>query len=227
MNAGEACDVNEDPRVHVQVQNDENEDGNEEREVEDYVLANKPVLVKETTLPTDGNEQKQADDMNNCPNLIKVENEQRQATNFPNDDQTHVEERDTCVSMDFISHGDVMESIPTVVEDESDKSSQIGRRMRIKKMSLVLESSFTNPKKRRKLHNVNAFDPFRELDPAKADDLQNWLVNVPDRGDCGIYAINFIELLLAGLDVKLMSDAMIESWRKKLAIEVFAMHFDP
>ncbi|CAA2993227.1 Hypothetical predicted protein [Olea europaea subsp. europaea] len=82
--------------------------------------------------------------------------------------------------MDSIAHGDVMKSIPIVVEDESDKSSQIGRGMRIKKMSLVLKSLFTNPEKRRKLHNVNAFDPFRELDPAKADDLQNWLVNAPD-----------------------------------------------
>ncbi|CAA2979717.1 Hypothetical predicted protein [Olea europaea subsp. europaea] len=85
--------------------------------------------------------------------------------------------------MDSIAHGDVMESIPIVVEDESDKSSQIGRGMRIKKMSLVLKSPFTNPEKRRKLHNVNAFDPFRELDPAKADDLQNWLVNAPDRSN--------------------------------------------
>ncbi|CAA3012249.1 Hypothetical predicted protein [Olea europaea subsp. europaea] len=72
MNTGEVCDVNEDPLVH---QNDKNEDGNEEREVEDYVLANEPVLVKEATSPADGNEQKQADDMNNCPNPIEVENE--------------------------------------------------------------------------------------------------------------------------------------------------------
>ncbi|CAA2974655.1 Hypothetical predicted protein [Olea europaea subsp. europaea] len=181
MNTGEACDVNEDPLVHVEVQNDENQDDNEEREVEDYVLANEPVIVKEATLPAYGNEQKQADDMNNCPNLIEVENEQRQATDLPNDDETRVEERDTCVPMDSIAHGDVMESIPIVVEDESDKSSQIGHEMRIKKRSLVLESPFTNPEKKRKLHNVNAFDPFQELDPAKADDLQNWLVNAPDR----------------------------------------------
>ncbi|CAA3020027.1 sentrin-specific protease 1-like [Olea europaea subsp. europaea] len=129
--------------------------------------------------------------------------------------------------MDSISHGDVMEFILTVVEDESNKSSQNGRGMRIKKMSLILESPFTNPEKRRKLHNVNAFDPFRELDPIKADDLKNWLVNAPNSGDCGIYAIKFIELLSAGLDVKLISDAMIESWRKKLAAEVCAMHFNP
>ncbi|CAA3025726.1 Hypothetical predicted protein [Olea europaea subsp. europaea] len=77
MNTGEVCDVNEDTLVHVEVQNDENEDGNEEREVEDYVLANEPVLVKEAMLPADGNEQKQADNMNNCPNPIEVENEQR------------------------------------------------------------------------------------------------------------------------------------------------------
>ncbi|CAA2959369.1 GDP-mannose 3,5-epimerase [Olea europaea subsp. europaea] len=175
MNTGEACDVNEDPLVHVEVQNDENQDDNEEREVEDYVLANEPVIVKEATLPVDGNEQKQADNMNNCPNPIEVENEQRQATDLPNDDETRVEERDTCVPIDSIAHGDVMEFIPIVVEDESNKSSQIGRGMRIKKRSLVLESPFTNSEKRRKLHNVNAFDPFRELDPAKADDLQNWL----------------------------------------------------
>ncbi|CAA2974654.1 sentrin-specific protease 1-like [Olea europaea subsp. europaea] len=129
--------------------------------------------------------------------------------------------------MDSIAHGDVIESIPIVVEDESDKSSQIGRGMRIKKRSLVLESPFTNPEKRRKLRNANAFDPFREIDPAKADDLQNWLVNAPDRGDCGMYVIKFIELLSAGLDVKLISDTMIDSWRKKLAAEIFAMHFDP
>ncbi|CAA2988257.1 Hypothetical predicted protein [Olea europaea subsp. europaea] len=47
-------------------------------------------------------------------------------------------------------------------------------------MSLILESPSTNPKKRKKLHNVNAFDPFRKLDPAKVDDLENWLVNAPD-----------------------------------------------
>ncbi|CAA2965868.1 sentrin-specific protease 1-like [Olea europaea subsp. europaea] len=227
MNTREACDANEDPFVHVEVQNDENQDGNEKREVEDYVLANEPVIVKEATLPADGNEQKQVDDMNNCPNPIEVENKQRQATYLPNDDETRVEERNTCVPMDSIEHGDVMGSIPIVVEDESDKSSQIGRGMRIKKRSLVLESPFINPEKRRKLHNVNAFNPFKELDPAKANDLQNWLVNVPDRGDCGIYIIKFIELLSAGLDVKLMSDTMIDSWRKKLAAEVFPMHFDP
>ncbi|CAA2991547.1 Hypothetical predicted protein [Olea europaea subsp. europaea] len=158
MNTGEACDVNEDPLVHVDVQNDENEDVNEERQVEDYVLANGPVLVKETMLAADGNEQKQVTDMNNCPNPIEVENEQRQATNLPNDDQTRVEERDTCVSMDSISHGDAMESILTVVEDESDKSSQNERGMRIEKRSLILESPFTNLEKRRKHHNVNAFD---------------------------------------------------------------------
>ncbi|XP_022857595.1 uncharacterized protein LOC111378593 [Olea europaea var. sylvestris] len=186
MNTGEPCDVNEDPLVHVEVQNDENQDDNEEREVEDYVLANEPVIVKEATLPTYGNEQKQADDMNKCPNPIEVENEQRQATDLPNDDETRVEERDTCVPMDSIAHGDVMESIPIVVEDESDKSSQIGHGMRIKKRSLVLKSPFTNPEKRRKLRNVNAFDPFRELDPAKADDLQNWLVNAPDSGHVDI-----------------------------------------
>ncbi|CAA2968256.1 Hypothetical predicted protein, partial [Olea europaea subsp. europaea] len=154
--------------------------GNEERQVEDYVLANKPDLVKETTLPVDGNEQKQAIDMNNCPYPIEVKNEQRQATDLLNDDQTHVEERDTYASMDSISHGDAMESIPTVVEDESKKSSQNGCGMRIKKMSLILESPFTNQEKRNKLRNVNAFDPFRELDPAKADDLENWLVNAPN-----------------------------------------------
>ncbi|CAA2963475.1 Hypothetical predicted protein [Olea europaea subsp. europaea] len=51
MNTGNACDVNDDLLVHVEVQNDENEDGNEERRVEDYVLANELVLVKETMLP--------------------------------------------------------------------------------------------------------------------------------------------------------------------------------
>ncbi|CAA2996698.1 Hypothetical predicted protein [Olea europaea subsp. europaea] len=177
---GEACDVNEDPLVHVKVQNDENQDGNEEREVEDYVLANEPVIVKEAALPADGNEQKQANDINNYPNPIEVENEQRQATDLPNDDETRVEERDTCVPMNSISHGDVMEYIPIMVEDESDKSSQIGRRMRIKKRSPVLESPFTNLEKRMNRHNVNTFDPFRELDPAKADDLQNWLIHLTD-----------------------------------------------
>ncbi|CAA3025727.1 Hypothetical predicted protein [Olea europaea subsp. europaea] len=81
--------------------------------------------------------------------------------------------------MDSISHGDVMESIPIMVEDESDKSSQNRRGMKIKKMLLVLKSPFTNLEKK-KLHNVNAFNPFRELDPAKAHDLKNWLVNAPD-----------------------------------------------
>ncbi|CAA2999645.1 Hypothetical predicted protein [Olea europaea subsp. europaea] len=181
MNTGEACDVNEGPVIHVEVQNDENEDGNEERQVKDYVLVNESVLVKETTLPADGNEQKQAANMNNCPNPSEVKNEQRQATDLSNDDQNLVEERYICVLMDSILYGDAMESIPIVVEDESDKSSQNGQGIRIKKMSLILKSPFTNPKKRKKLHNVNAFDPFRELDPAKADDLENWLVNAPDR----------------------------------------------
>ncbi|CAA2978239.1 Hypothetical predicted protein [Olea europaea subsp. europaea] len=126
MNIGEACDVNEDPLVHIEVQNDKNEDVNEQRQVEDNVLANEPVVVEET--PTDGNEQKQAADMNNCPYPVGEENEQRQATDLPNDDQTRVEEIE----------------------------------------------------KRRKLDNVDAFDPFRELDSAKADDLENWLVNAPD-----------------------------------------------
>ncbi|CAA2992289.1 Hypothetical predicted protein [Olea europaea subsp. europaea] len=58
--------------------------------------------------------------------------------------------------MNSVSHGDAMESIPTVMEDESDDSSQNGRGMRIKKMTLILQSSFKNPEKRRKLHNVDA-----------------------------------------------------------------------
>ncbi|CAA3012972.1 sentrin-specific protease 1-like [Olea europaea subsp. europaea] len=127
--------------------------------------------------------------------------------------------------MDSQSHG-VVESVPTMVEVESADSSQNGSGMRNKKRSLILQSLFTNPEKRKKLGNVKAFDPFRELDPAKADDLENWLVNVPERGDCGIYVIKFIELLSAGLDVKLISDDMIDCWRKKLVAKIFAMHFD-
>ncbi|CAA2957474.1 Hypothetical predicted protein [Olea europaea subsp. europaea] len=165
--------------------------------------------------------------MNNCPNSVEVENEKKQATDLSNDDQTRVEEIDTYVPMDSVSHGDVMESIPTVVEYESDDSSHNGRKMKIKKRSLILRFQFTNSEKRKKLDNVNVFDPFRELNLAKADDLDNWLVNAHDRGDCGIYGIKFIELLSVGLDVKLMSDAMIGCWRKKLATEVFTMHFDP
>ncbi|CAA2980513.1 Hypothetical predicted protein [Olea europaea subsp. europaea] len=97
MNIREACAVNEDPFVNVEVQNDENKD--------------------------DGNEQKQAVDMNNYLNQVEVENEQRQATDLPNDDQTLVEDRDTCVPMDSVSHVDVMESILIVVEDESNDSN--------------------------------------------------------------------------------------------------------
>ncbi|CAA3025755.1 Hypothetical predicted protein [Olea europaea subsp. europaea] len=82
--------------------------------------------------------------------------------------------------MDSKSHGDVMESILIVVEDESDDSSQNGHGMRIKKRSFILQSPFTNPEKKRKLDNVNAFDPFQKLDLVKTNELDNWLVNAPD-----------------------------------------------
>ncbi|CAA3012970.1 Hypothetical predicted protein [Olea europaea subsp. europaea] len=114
MNTEGTHDVNEDS-IPIEVKNDENEDGNEQRQ-----------------------------ETNNL--LIYI-----------------------CKPMDSQSHG-VVESVPIVVEVESADSSQNGRGMRNKKRSFILQSPFTNPKKRRKLGNVKAFDPFQELDPAKADD---------------------------------------------------------
>ncbi|CAA3020002.1 sentrin-specific protease 1-like [Olea europaea subsp. europaea] len=225
MNTEGTHDVNEDS-IPIEVKNDENEDGNEQRQETNNLLVNESIPVEEKNLLVDDNEPKKAVDMNEDLILEEVENEKRQTTNMLNDGQTHVEEIDICKPMDSQLHG-VVESVPTVVEVESVDSSQNGRRMRNKKRSLILQSPFTNPEKRRKLGNVKAFDPFRELDPVKADDLENWLVNVPDRGDCGIYVIKFIELLSAGLDVKLISDDMIDCWRKKLAAEIFVIHFDP
>ncbi|CAA3001906.1 sentrin-specific protease 1-like [Olea europaea subsp. europaea] len=179
MNTEGTHDVNEDS-IPIEVKNDENEDGNEQRQETNNLLVNESIPVEEKNLLVDDNEPKKAADVNEDLILEEVENEKRQTTNMLNDGQTHVEEIDICKPMDSQSHG-VVESVPTVVEVESADSSQNGRRMRNKKRSLILQSPFTNPEKRRKLGNVKAFDPFRELDSAKADDLENWLVNVPDR----------------------------------------------
>lgn len=41
----------------------------------------------------------------------------------------------------------------------------------------MLLSPYTNPLKRRKLLNIQAYDPLREVDPAKVEDLNKWLAN--------------------------------------------------
>ncbi|CAA2978811.1 Hypothetical predicted protein [Olea europaea subsp. europaea] len=158
MNTEGTHDVNEDS-IPIEMKNDENEDGNEQRQETNNLLVNESIPVEEKNLLVDDNEPKKAADVNEDLILEEVENEKRQTINMLNDGQTHVEEIDICKPMDSQSHG-VVESVPTVVEVESADSSQNGRGMRNKKRSLILQSPFTNPKKRRKLDTVKAFDPF-------------------------------------------------------------------
>lgn len=69
-----------------------------------YVLGEGTICVEEKDLFIDGSEQ-------------------RIRTDVLNDDQTHLEEIDARTLMDTQLHGDVAESTPAVVEDESHDSS--------------------------------------------------------------------------------------------------------
>ncbi|CAA2949068.1 Hypothetical predicted protein [Olea europaea subsp. europaea] len=52
---------------------------------------------------------------------------------------------------------------------------------RVKRRATVLLSPYTNPLKRRKLLNIQAYDPLREVDPVKVEDLYKWLANASTR----------------------------------------------
>ncbi|KAL2479771.1 Ubiquitin-like protease domain-containing protein [Abeliophyllum distichum] len=50
-----------------------------------------------------------------------------------------------------------------------------GRGHRTKRKACLLCSSFTDPTKRRKLSDLDVYDPYREVDPSKVDDLNKWM----------------------------------------------------
>ncbi|KAL2453592.1 Ubiquitin-like protease domain-containing protein [Abeliophyllum distichum] len=50
-----------------------------------------------------------------------------------------------------------------------------GRGHRTKRKSRPLCSPFTDPTKRRKLSDLDVYDPYREVDPSKVDDLNKWM----------------------------------------------------
>ncbi|KAL2491401.1 Ulp1 protease family protein [Abeliophyllum distichum] len=50
-----------------------------------------------------------------------------------------------------------------------------GRRHRTKRKARLLCSPFTNLTKRRKLSDIDVYDPYREVDPSKVDDLNKWM----------------------------------------------------
>ncbi|KAL2490224.1 Ulp1 protease family protein [Abeliophyllum distichum] len=46
-------------------------------------------------------------------------------------------------------------------------------------------------------------------------------------GDCGVYAIKYIECLAAGRSVDVVTDENMLFWRRKLAVEMYSKEFDP
>ncbi|KAL2474657.1 Ulp1 protease family protein [Abeliophyllum distichum] len=50
-----------------------------------------------------------------------------------------------------------------------------GRGHRTKRKARPLCSPFTDPTKRRKLSDLDVYDPYREVDPSKVDDLNKWM----------------------------------------------------
>ncbi|KAL2498662.1 Ulp1 protease family protein [Abeliophyllum distichum] len=50
-----------------------------------------------------------------------------------------------------------------------------GRGHRTKRKARLLCSPFTDPTKRRKLSDLDVYDPYREVDPSKVDDLNKWM----------------------------------------------------
>ncbi|KAL2493374.1 Ubiquitin-like protease domain-containing protein [Abeliophyllum distichum] len=216
-----------------------------------------------------------------------------------------------------------------------------GRGHRTKRKARLLCSPFTDPTKRRKLSDLDVYDPYREVDPSKVDDLNKWmevastsdlvplhhcdveakclldllnkdswltgehtesgkymhnrlgrksssLIDLEDRtififdslkshvrkaefeafikplqvvipilmklhvkcddsystekfkfvkmkevpqqhngSDCGIFTVKYIEFLQANMDVCAIRPEYIPMWRKKLAAELLAWHFEP
>ncbi|KAL2538808.1 sentrin-specific protease 1-like [Forsythia ovata] len=47
------------------------------------------------------------------------------------------------------------------------------------------------------------------------------------RSDCGIFTVKYIEFLQANMDVSAIRPECIPMWRKKLAAELLAWHFEP
>ncbi|XP_022895423.1 uncharacterized protein LOC111409629 [Olea europaea var. sylvestris] len=64
-----------------------------------------------------------------------------------------------------------------IVIEDPNSELPVGRGHRVKRRAAVLLSPYTNPLKRRKLLNIQAYDPLREVDPAKVEDLNKWLAN--------------------------------------------------
>ncbi|CAA3027267.1 Hypothetical predicted protein [Olea europaea subsp. europaea] len=67
-----------------------------------------------------------------------------------------------------------------VIEDLNSELA-VGRGHRVKRRVAVLLFPYTNPLKRRELLNIEAYDPSREVDLAKVEDLNKWLVNASTR----------------------------------------------
>ncbi|KAL2549505.1 Ulp1 protease family protein [Forsythia ovata] len=63
------------------------------------------------------------------------------------------------------------------IEQIEDTGSELpkGRGHRTKRKARLLCSPFTNPTKRRKLSDIDVYDPYREVNPSKVDDLNKWM----------------------------------------------------
>ncbi|CAA2933747.1 Hypothetical predicted protein [Olea europaea subsp. europaea] len=68
-----------------------------------------------------------------------------------------------------------------IVIEDPNSELPVGRGHRVKRRAALLLSPYTNPLKRRKLLNIQAYNPLREVDPAKVEDLNKWLANASTR----------------------------------------------
>ncbi|KAL2489672.1 uncharacterized protein Fot_42964 [Forsythia ovata] len=76
---------------------------------------------------------------------------------------------------------EVRESYAILLEDETDEESPKGRGQRKRRKGKALRTPWTNPLKRRKFKNVTVYDPFREVDPSKVSDLNEWMEKASPR----------------------------------------------
>ncbi|KAL2538989.1 ubiquitin-like-specific protease 1A [Forsythia ovata] len=94
-------------------------------------------------------------------------------------DETEIVEKE--MSADFLTpeklEEDANKSTKGDIVQIEDKGSELpkGRGHRTKRKAHLLYSPFTDPTKRRKLSDIDVYDPYREVDHSKVDDLNKWM----------------------------------------------------
>ncbi|CAA3020171.1 Hypothetical predicted protein [Olea europaea subsp. europaea] len=91
-------------------------------------------------------------------------------------DDSNISNKDDSEKLSTSSHVCQPSNEIIVIEDPNSELA-VRKGHRVKRRAAVLLSPYTNPLERRKLLNIQVYDPLREVDPAKVEDLNKWLVN--------------------------------------------------